>query len=120
MKIIRVRYIPPLGPMIQDLERIFPEYAPITAASLEATGGILINPTKKRFVFVKDFRNPDTGVRTKVIVYALVRDSFVLPAWIQGIQLSDVDVDNPIDHKFLGHEIPIPDNPNEPPEGPIL
>lgn len=116
MKIVRIKYIPPLGPLVQDLERIFPEYVPITAALLDSLGGVLINSTKKRFVFVKEFRNPDTGVRTKVIVYALVRDSFVLPAWIQGIQLSDVDVDNPIDHRFLGHEIPVADNINEPPE----
>lgn len=116
MKIVRIKYIPPLGPLVQDLERIFPEYAPITAALIDSLGGILINSTKKRFVFVKEFRNPDTGVRTHVIVYALVRDSFAVPIWVQGVELSDVDVSNPINHHFLGHEQRVMDDPNEAPE----
>src|SRR5688500_4814322 len=112
MKIVRVKYVTPLGPMIQDLERIFPELAPITAAYLESVGGILINSNKKRFVYLKEFRD-EAGVRTKVIAYALVRDSFTVPSWIQGQVLNDIDINNPIDHQFLGHEIPVPDNPNE-------
>lgn len=120
MKIVRVKYIPPLGPMIQDLERIFPEYTPITAAKLDGLGGILINPSKKRFCYVKEFRNPITGIRTHVIVYALVRDSFTAPQWIQGQVLGDIDLaTHPIDHWFMGHELPVPDKANEAPEEPI-
>lgn len=121
MKIIRIKYIPPLGPLVQDLERIFPEYAPITAAKIDALGGILINSQKKRFVYVKEFRNPDTGVRTKVIVYALVRDSFNVPLWIQGQELREIDLDTePINHQFMGHEIPVPDPEGTEPEDEVI
>ena len=115
MKIIRVKYVPPLGPLIQDLQRVFPEL-PITAQYLDSQGGILINQEKKRFVYVKEFRD-EAGTRTKVIVYMLARDSFQVPDWVQGQVLGDLDLDeHPIDHYFLGHEIPVPDDPNEEPE----
>jgi hypothetical protein len=116
MKIVRVKYTAPYGPMIQDLERVFPEYAPITAGLLQSLGGFLINPAKKRFVYLQEFYS-ELGVRTKVVVYALVRDSFTVPAWIQGQVLKEIDLaTEPVLHQFLGHEIPVPDNPNEPPE----
>lgn len=115
MKIIRIKYIPPLGPMIQDLERVFPELAPITAEYLNSVGGHLSNPTKKRYVFLKEKYN-ELGVRIAVIVYAAVRDSFIVPAWIQGIELDPLDPIDIIDHFFMGHEVPVPDDPNEEPE----
>ena len=114
MKIVRVRYIPPLGPMVQDLQRVFPEL-PITGQYLQNVGGILINPAKKRFVYLKDKFN-EQGVRTKVIAYMLVKDSFTVPAWVQGTVLDPLDPDDVIDHWFLGHEILMPDDPNEAPE----
>lgn len=118
MKVIRIKYVPPLTLMIQDLERVFPNYAPITATLLGSLGGFLFNPIKKRFVFVKEkFQN---GVRTHVIVYALVRDSFVVPNWVQGTELDPLDPVDVIDHWFMGHEVPTPDDPNEPLEEEIL
>lgn len=119
MKIVRIKYVPPLGPLIQDLQRVFPEL-PITAAYLDSVGGILINADKKRFVYVKEHRD-ENGVRDKVIVYALVKDSFVVPNWIQGQVLADLDVNNPIDHYFMGYEQYIPaDDPNEPPDEGVI
>jgi hypothetical protein len=119
MKIIRIKYVPPLGPLLQDLQRIFP-LLPITAQYLDDVGGILIDAPKKRFVYVKEKRNPDTGVRTKVIVYALVRDSFVVPNWIQGVQLADMDATDPIDHYFLGYEVRVLDREGEAPDNEVL
>lgn len=114
MKIVRVKYIPPLGPMIQDLQRVFPEQT-INATTLQAMGGIITNAEKKRFVYVKEFVN-ELGQRTKAVVYINVRDTFQMPNWVQGTVLSDIDVNEPIDHWFMGHEIPVPDNQNETPE----
>ena len=118
MKIVRVKYIPPLGPLIQDLQRVFPEQT-ITAQYLDSQGGILINQAKKRFVFVKEFRD-EAGTRTKVIVYMLARDSFQVPDWVQGQVLDPLDPTEVIDHYFMGHEIPVPDDPNEEPDDEIL
>ena len=111
MKIVRIRYSVPLGPMIQDLQRVFPNHG-ITAASLQAMGGIIIDAVKKRFVYVKE-KFDGNGVRTHAIVITLVRDSFITPNWIQGTVISENDVQNPLDHYFLGHEVPMPDSPNE-------
>jgi hypothetical protein len=118
MKLVRVKYIPPLAPLIQDLQRIFPNNG-VTAQNLDAWGGMISDASKKRYVYVKEFRNA-LGVRTHVIAYSLVRDSFMIPAWIQGEALSDIDLNNPIDHHFMGHENRVLDNPNEEPETPIL
>jgi hypothetical protein len=115
MKIVRVKYIPPLGPLIQDLQRVFPQYT-ITAQFLDSQGGILIDTEKKRFVYVKEFRD-EVGTRTKVIVYMLARDTFQVPNWVQGTVLAEIDLaTEPIDHWFMGHEIPVPDNSNETPD----
>lgn len=116
MKTIRILYIPPLGPLVQDLERVFPEYAPLNAAKLDALGGILINRQKKRFVYVQEFRN-EAGTRTHVIVYARVRNSFIVPAWIQGQVLGPADLAQyPVRFHFMGHEQDTDDDPNEEPE----
>ena len=112
MKLVRVRYNVPLAPMIQDLQRIFPELN-VTAQSIEAAGGLLTNTAKKRFVYVKEFRNAQ-GTRTHCVVYSLVRDSFEVPNWIQGTVLNEADVNNPVDHHFMGHESRVFDSPNEP------
>ena len=100
--------------MIQDLQRIFPTLG-ITAQVLQQLGGLLIYPEKKRFAYAKE-KFDANGVRTAVVIYALVRDSFVMPAWIQGQVLDDLDVNNPIDHVFMGHEQFVPDPPGEVPE----
>ena len=119
MKIVRVKYIPPLGPMIQDLQRVFPEQT-INATTLQAMGGIITNAEKKRFVYVKEFVN-ESGQRTKAIVYALVRDTFQMPNWVQGTVLAEIDLaTEPIDHWFMGHEIPIADSPDTPPDNEVI
>ena len=119
MKIVRVKYIPPYPPMIADLQRVFPQYT-INGAFLAAQGGILIDSEKKRFVYIKEFLNED-GTRKHAVVYMLARDSFQMPAWIQGQELNEIDLDqHPIDHFFMGHEIPVPDDPNEEPDDEIL
>lgn len=114
MKVARVRYNVPLGSMIQDLSMVFPNQT-VNAATLAAQGGVLIYPEKKRFAYVKEKFN-ESGTRIACIVYALVRNSFVMPNWIQGTVLDPLDVNNPIDHYFMGHEIDTEDDPNEEPE----
>lgn len=114
MQIIRIRYNVPLGPMMQDLQRVFPNIE-VTAATLRERGGILAWREKKRYAYVKEKFN-ELGVRTHAIVYAAVRDTFVPPLWLQGIVLNPLDALNPVDHYFMGHEVPVPDPPNEEPE----
>lgn len=108
-----------MGPLLQDLERVFPELAPITAEYLNSVGGHVENPSKKRQVYLKEKFN-EFGTRIAVIAYMAVRDDFEVPAWIQGTELSPLDPVDVVDHYFMGHEIPVPDDPNEAPEEPIL
>lgn len=118
MKVARVRYNVPLGPMIQDLQRVFSNQV-VNAANLQAAGGILMWPEKKRFAYVKE-KFDANGNRIAAVVYALVRNSFVMPNWIQGTVLNPLDVNNPIDHYFMGHEVDTEDDPNDEPEEEII
>ena len=97
---------------MNDLDRIFPNLAPLTAAKIEERGGMLSYREKKRRCYVKAHRN-ELGTITHVIIHALVRDRFTLPLWIQGTLLDPLDVLNPIDHYFMGHETHVPDDSND-------
>lgn len=99
MKIVRVKYTQAL-PLREDFLRAFPDWDGTRADISDAIGN--------RHVHIKEFRDQD-GIRTHIIVYMLVRDAFQLPAWVQGIELSPTDVNHPIDHYFMGHENPVPD-----------
>jgi len=109
MKIVRVKYVPPLGStLIVDLQRVFPEWDGVKS---EIDGHL-----KKRHAYAKEFRN-ELGQRTHVIVYMLAKDSFVVPQWIQGQVLTELDiVQHPIDHYFMGNENPTPDSDDEAPD----
>lgn len=104
--------------MIQDLQRVFPNIE-VTAATLRERHGILVYRRKKRFAYVKEFFN-EAGTRTHCIVYTLVRDSFTLPLWVQGELILPDDVNNPVDHYFMGHEVPVPDPPGTEPEDEVI
>lgn len=125
MQIIRIRYTTPLL-LRQDVQRIFPNWG----RKEDGTFDILLakddisDAVKKRHAFVKIVRDlvtdPVTGAVISntfkhIDVYALVRDSFITPTWLQGVVTPHTELD-PYTHVFMGHEIPVPDDPNEEPE----
>lgn len=94
-KIVRIKYITALT-LRQDFQRAFPDWDGTKEDISDAIG--------HRHVRIKVYRDSVTGVRTHAIVYLLVRQAFTVPAWIQGEVLLDNDVDDPVDHYFMGHE----------------
>jgi hypothetical protein len=116
MKVVRIRYGDTPALVVADARRFFRDDT-ITMASLRRDGAVLLE--KKRFGIIKEKFN-ELGSRTKIILIILVRDTFIMPLWIQGVVIQVNDLTDPIDHHWLGHEIPVPDDPTETPEEAIL
>jgi len=113
MKVLRIRYDGPAA-VVADAKRFFRDDT-ITMASMRNAGGHVALVEKKRFGLMRE-KFDENGVRTKIILIILVRDTFNMPVWIQGVIIQENDITDPMDHYWMGHEIPVPDDANEPPE----
>lgn len=102
------------------MQRVFPQWGRKEDGTFDAAlaKDDISDATKKRHAFVKIVRNADLTLK-HIDIYALVRDSFVTPSWLQGVVVPHTALD-PYTHLFMGHEVPVPDAPNEEPEETIL
>ena len=111
MKIVRVRYLA-LLPLRQDLQRIFPNW--------DGTRQDIEDSLKKRHVYVKRVPMSEIDGSLKHFdVYALVRDSFSPPLWLQGVVTPHSDLD-PYSHRWQGHEVKVDDAANEEPDNEVI
>lgn len=129
MQTLRIRYTT-LLPLRQDLQRVFPNCGRKLDGTFDAAlaKDDISDAVKKRHAFIKIVRDlvtdPVTGAVISntfkhIDVYALVRDSFTVPTWLQGTVKPHTELD-PYTHVFMGHEVPVPDSPDEEPEEPII
>jgi len=117
MRQLRIRYDGPAA-VVADVRRFFRDDT-ITMASMRNAGGHVMFVEKKRYGrMVEKF--DVNGVRTKIILMIFVRDTFNMPIWIQGVTIQDNDINDPNDHYWMGHEIPVADDPNEIPEDEVI
>lgn len=119
MKTIRIRYLLPL-PLRQDMQRVFPQWGRKEDGTFDAAlaKDDISDATKKRHAFVKIVRNVN-GTLKHLDVYALVRDSFTPPLWLQGIVTPHTTLD-PFTHVWQGHEVKVDDAANEAPDNEII
>lgn len=90
MRIIHLRYLT-RATLVEDLQRAFPRW--------DGGRDELEDALAERHAHIKIERDPITGTPLAADVYLLVRDDFVLPAWVQGIELTGQRT-----HTFLGYD----------------
>lgn len=119
MQIIRVRYLS-RPPLVDDLKRIFPRWGRREDGTFDPALARedISSLRKKRHAFIKVVRNEDETLK-HIDVYALVRDTFMPPLWLQGIVTIHTDLD-PFTHTWLGHETPVPDAADEEPDNEVI
>lgn len=106
MKQIRIRYTTLLD-LKEDMQKAFPNWG--------GNRQTVTYALKKRNMFINPVRDAVTNALLHIDVYVLVRDSFTVPLWIQGVEVPHSDVD-PFTHVWQGHEVAVPDDLNEEPE----
>lgn len=128
MKTVRIRYTSPLA-LRQDVQRIFPKWGRKEDGTFDISlaKDDITDHLNKRHAFVKVVRDVVTDPKTgnvigntfkHIDIYALVRDTFTPPTWLQGVVVPHTELD-PFTHRFMGHEERIYDAPSETPEEPI-
>lgn len=119
MQTIRIRYLTAL-PLRQDMQRVFPQWGRKEDGTFDIAlaKDDITDTLKKRHAFVKIVRNVNETLK-HIDVYALVRDSFVAPLWLQGIVTPHTELD-PFTHGWMGHEERVLDAVDEAPDDEVI
>lgn len=113
MKTIRIRYLSAL-PLRQDIQRVFPNWGRKEDGTFDPSlaKDDISDALKKRHAHIKIVRDTVTQALLHIDVYAMVRDSFIVPSWLQGTVTPHTDLD-PFTHMFQGHRVRVLDSANE-------